>query len=152
MSIRKAARGDSPQLKEVKPGLEDGRINDRLKAQENGKAEFLIIESDNQIVSFVYLKYFGKVTHPDYPDMEDLFTKESERGKGYGTALIKECEKLSHVKGFKKIGLAVNPTENLHAKQLYEHLGYRHDGKQSYVDGVYNGVEDRCIDLEKSLV
>lgn len=151
MTIRKASLKDTSQLKEVKPNLEDGRINKHLKEQTENKAEFLVLETDKKVSGFIFLKYYGKRTHPDYPDMEDLYTKESERGKGYGSALIAECERLAKEKGFKKIGLAVNPTENQKAKNLYEHLGYKHDGRKSYVDGVYNGIEDWCIDLEKDL-
>ncbi|MEK9179386.1 MAG: GNAT family N-acetyltransferase [Patescibacteria group bacterium] len=151
MAISFVAIPDIPSLKKIKPSLDDLTIKNRLKLQENGTAVFLILRDKDDPIGFVFLKWNGKPTHPEYPDMEDLYIREDMRGKGYGTKLIDECEQRAKEKGFKKIGLAVNPTENLIAKKLYEKLGYIHDGKKSYVDGVYNGVEDIATDLEKRL-
>lgn len=149
--IRKAILEDIGQLKKVKPSLTDEHIVERLKRQDEKLAEYLVFEVDGEVVSFVLLKWHGKKTHPEYPDMEDLFTRDDQRAKGYATALIKECEKLAKSRGFKKIGLAANPDLNEHARKLYGKLGYRHDGGESYVDGVYNGVKDWVVDLEKNL-
>lgn len=151
MTISPVTLSDILGLKKIKPSLDNSTIQNRLKLQENGMAVFLILRENNEPIGFVFLKLKGKQTHPDYPDMEDLYIREGSRGRGYGTILVGECEKIAKEKGFRKIGLAVNPTENLQAKLLYEKLGYVHDGKKSYVDGVYNGVEDIVIDLEKGL-
>ncbi|OGM20728.1 hypothetical protein A2714_03540 [Candidatus Woesebacteria bacterium RIFCSPHIGHO2_01_FULL_38_9] len=151
MKIRKVEISDSNALKKIKFSLDDKTIEERLKRQEDGKAEFLILEDNDEPISYVFLKWDGKKTHPEYPDMEDLFTRVEFRGKGYATALIGECEKRAKGKGFKKIGLAANPDKNLNARKLYEKLGYKHDGGKSYVDAIYNGVEDWVIDLEKDL-
>lgn len=151
IKIRKAIIQDIEQLKKVKPSLTDEQISERLKRQGEGVFEYLVLETEDGIVSFVLLKWRGKKSHPDYPDVEDLFTREDQRGKGYGTMLIKECEHLVKEKGLKKIGLAANPELNERARRLYEKLGYHHDGKKPYVDGVYDGVEDWVIDLEKEL-
>lgn len=142
---------DSPGLHQIRPSITDMEITDRLAQQAAGEALYLVLETNNQLVSFVVLYWHGKKTHPDYPDMVDLFTVESQRGKGYASQLIAECERLAGEKGFSKIGLAVNPDLNEPARKLYEKLGYKHDGGPLYVDGVYNGVEDWCIDLEKEL-
>lgn len=149
--IRRAVLADMPQLMKVKPALSDEHAVERIKRQAEGLVEYLVLETNGEIVSFVLLKWHGKATHPEYPDMEDLFTREDQRGKGYGSKLISECERLAGEKRFKKIGLAANPDLNEHARKLYEKLGYKHDGGKGYVDGVYNGVEDWCIDMEKAL-
>lgn len=149
--IRKATLEDIKRLRDVKPSLTDEQIVERLKRQGEKLLEYLVLEIKGEIVSFVLLKWHGKETHPEYPDMEDLYTKEGERAKGYASLLIKECEKLSKEKDFKKIGLAANPDPNENARRLYEKLGYKHDGGKSYIDGIYNGVEDWVIDLEKQL-
>lgn len=149
--IRKAKREDIAVIRTVKPILTEAQIIERLEKQKKGDSDYLVLEKDGAIVSFVVLKWQGKETHPEYPDMEDLFTKLKERGKGYGTRLIKECERLAKARGFKKIGLAANPDLNQYAEQLYEKLGYKHDGKKSYVDGVYDGTEDWVVDLEKEI-
>ena len=150
--IRQASKEDKDTLLKVKPDLTEDIVSDRLDRQEKNEVDYLVLEKDGVIVSYVLLKWVGRKTHPEYPDMEDLYTKKEERGKGYATKLIKECEKRAKEKGFKKIGLAVNPQINNYARKFYEKLGYKHDGGKSYVDAVYNGVEDWVIDLEKELL
>ena len=151
MKIRQVNLSDSESLKIIKSFLTDEIIQKRKELQDSGKADFLVIDLKGKIFGFVFLKWEGKPTHPEYPDMEDLYVKESERSKGYGQLLIKECERLAKEKGFTKIGMAVNPDENCKARILYEKLGYKHDGKEKYVDGIYNGVEDWVVDLEKEI-
>lgn len=151
MIVRKVTLKDTESLKLIKPSIDLDTITNRLKKQSENKVEFLLLEVNNKPTSFALLKWGGKDTHPEYPDIEDLYTKESERGKGLGSYLINECEKRVKKKGYTKIGLAVNPTENNQAKILYEKLGYRSTNEKPYVDGVYNGIEDWCIDMEKIL-
>ena len=151
INIRKISMRDIEKLTSIKSQITKPDIDNRLNRQAKGEVDFLVLEENYEPKSFILLKWKGKKSHPEYPDMEDLYTKESERGKGYGTLLIKECELFAKEKGFNKIGLAVNPTENQKALLLYQKLGYKHDGKEKYLDGVYNGVEDWVIDLEKDL-
>ncbi|PIZ41187.1 hypothetical protein COV28_00960 [candidate division WWE3 bacterium CG10_big_fil_rev_8_21_14_0_10_48_23] len=151
MKIRKATKFDIPILQIIKPSLPVKAVENRLERQKRGEVGFLILEENGAPVSFTLLKWRGKSTHPEYPDIEDLFTKKSERGKSYASILIEECEKRARNRDYTKIGLAVNPTENPKAKEFYERLGYRHDGRDAYLDGTYNGVEDWVIDMEKEL-
>ena len=58
---------------------------------------------------------------------------------------------MAKERGCDRLGLAVNPDDNPAARRLYERLGYRHDGGEKYLDGVYNGFEDWVIDLEKEI-
>jgi len=149
--IRKATPKDIGQLIEIKPSLTQGLIISRLNKQHLKQLEYLVLERDGKIVSFLLLKWNGKKSHPEYPDIEDLNTLKTERQKGLGTKLVQRCEQLVRSRGFNKIGLAVNPNLNKNAYHLYKNLGYRHDNLKSYVDGVYNGVKDFVIDLEKDL-
>ncbi|MFA6518198.1 MAG: GNAT family N-acetyltransferase [Candidatus Shapirobacteria bacterium] len=152
ITIRPVIYSDISSLKLIRSeNLSDEIINQRLSDQNKGDSEFLIIEVDGQIIGFVVLKWTGKETHPEYPDMGDLYIKDSERGKGFGTALIQECENKAKNKGFKKTGLAVNPDLNANAKRLYEKLDYKVISDKPYLDGIYNGVEDWVVDLEKDL-
>ena len=148
---RKATLKDIAQLKKVKPSLTDEQVVERLKRQGEKLLEYLVLERNGEVVSFILLKWHGKESHPEYPDMEDLYTREDQRGKGFATKLIKECERLVKQRGFKKIGLAANPDLNENARRLYKKLGYSHDGGKSYIDGIYDGVEDWVVDLEKEL-
>lgn len=152
MQFTNVTESDIPKIKDIKPAINNQQVLERLHMQNNGLADFILLSDDEQPISFVLLKWKGKPTHPEYPDIEDLYTSELHRGMGYGTLLIKECERRSKERGYSKIGLAVNPEDNPKAKRLYERLGYVYDGNKSYIDGVYNGVEDWVIDLEKELV
>lgn len=151
MQIRAATENDIPQLKQIKPELEDWDIDRRLAAQTEDKARFFVVEDQGELVSFVFLKYDGKLTHPDYPDLEDLFTRIDKRRQGYARALLLACEDHVRQRGYPKIGLAAGPDPADPGRQLYEQFGYQHDGGATYVDGVYNGVEDWVIDMEKEL-
>lgn len=149
IKIRNAFLDDINQLKIIKPSLNNDLIIRRLNRQKKGLLEYLVLCNDEEIVGFVVLNWNGKNTHPEYPDIEDLYTKESKRNNGFATKLIYECEKLAKKKGFHKIGLAVNPVNNKNVYYFYQQLGYLHDGTKSYIDGIYNEVEDWVIDLEK---
>lgn len=149
--IKNFTINDFEKALQIKPILDKEEFKKRIQMQNEEKAEFLYVEDEGNPVCFILFKWEGKPTHPEYPDLEDLYTKGEERGKGYASLLVKECEKRAKEKGFKKIGMAVNPEENCPAHRLYKRLGYVHDGKDKYVDGVYNGVEDWCIDMEKEL-
>lgn len=150
MIIRNVKPEDATSLQAIRH-LDEPLIAHRLATQASGATEFLVVEAAGQLVSFVVLKYYGKETYPYIPDIEDLYTKVEERGKGYATALLAACESRAKARGFTQISLAagVDPTDP--ARRLYEKLGYRYDGKVSYVDGVYNGVQDWVIDMIKDL-
>lgn len=152
MLIREAVLNDMGLLREVKPYLDSIEMKRRISEQGQNKAKFLIAEEKGKIVGFCFLKWYGKKTHPEYPDMEDLYVEESKRGGGVGSTIIKECETLVKKRGFKKIGLAVNPLNNKNAKRFYEKLGYKCNVSKSYIDGIYNGVEDWVVDMEKELL
>lgn len=92
-----------------------------------------------------------QVIPADHPDISDVYVQEEYRGAGFGTALLLEAERRVAGRGHRHVGLSVNPAENGDARRLYERFGYRHDGGEPYLDGVYDGVEDWVIDLVKEL-
>jgi ribosomal protein S18 acetylase RimI-like enzyme len=135
----------------LKPEIREVIVDDRLMRQKLGDVEFLVVEVNDKVVGFCLLKWYGKETHLEYPDIEDLYINENQRRRGYGSILIQECEFRARQKGYAKIGMTVNPKENPIALNLYKNLGYKPTGEDAYIDGVYNGVEDWCIDLVKNL-
>lgn len=149
--IKSAENEDAERLLDVKPGLTREVIEQRLNKQAWGRAVWLTAWADEDMVGYVFLKWQGKLTHPEYPDFEDLVVKPEMRNEGVARKLVDEGEKIARRKGFTKIGMAVNPDENDWVYAWYKRLGYQHDGKPAYVDGVYNGTEDWCIDMEKGL-
>lgn len=151
MKIRLATTSDIPSITSMKKIEDEGRYLRRIKETNEGRSAYLVAEEESQIIGQVFLKYYGTKTSPAYPNMEDLFVDEKFRNQGVGTALVKECENRVKEKGFTTIGLSVNPSLNQNALSLYEKLGYLSVGNESYLDGVYNGVEDWVIDLVKTL-
>lgn len=151
MNIKDVSKSDLDLVTKIKPSLSKKIFLDRLYNQELGLADFILLEDVNKPIGIVFLKWKGKNTHPEYPDIEDLYIRKEFRGQGYGTLLLKECEARARKKGFQIIGLAVNLKENPSATELYRKLGYKHDSKKSYVDGIYDGKEDWVLDFEKML-
>lgn len=150
-NVRKVNENDLTNLQSIKPEFTEDLLRNRLNDQLKNNIEFRMLFSDNLPVCFVVMSLIGKATHPEYPDLSDLYTKEDRRGEGFGKYLIKYCEIRAKELGFKKIGLAVNPNENPKALSLYKRLGFISTAENQYLDGIYNGVEDWVIDLEKML-
>ena len=123
----------------------------RLEKQRRGKLHWLLYEESGRILAWVDVLLGRAHDKAGKGEMVDLFVTEDERGRGIGTKLIRECEKRAKAKGFSRIWLAVNPEDNPRARQLYERLGYCHDGGELYLDGVYGDYEDWVINLEKEI-
>jgi GNAT superfamily N-acetyltransferase len=151
LKVRLATKSDKNEILLINPLLSKTIITYRLSQQEKKEAEYLVIDDGIHLLGQVFLKWYGKQTHPEYPDIENIYIKGSERGKGYGALLVKECEKRTKDKGYSKIGLAVNHEVNCPEQKLYRKLGYRHDGKSTYTLELYPGIKERVIDMEKSL-
>lgn len=151
MKIRLATRHDISAITTLKTIIDEDRYLQRIVESETGKSAYLVAEDKDRFIGQVFLKFYGTLNDPNTPNMEDLLVAEKYRKQGVGTALIIECERLCCEKGFKQIGLSVNPDLNAKAKSLYEKLGYIDLGQKPYLDGVYNGVEDWVIDLVKTL-
>lgn len=136
----------TPEHIEQWRNLQKKRLDDSLN---DPKKEFTLVLLDGEIVGHVFLNY-GKQPHPQ---MSALIVREDLRNKGLGTQIIKEVEKRIKDKGFKFIGLSVNPDSNMQAMNLYERLGYKNTGKEKYLDYVdpYDGAEDWVIDLVKEI-
>lgn len=75
----------------------------------------------------------------DFPDTPSvgIATLDSEHRKGFGTAMMKQLEKIAKSKGYKNIFLTTF-TDNIPAFSLYKKLGYetreivKRQGKHSY--------------------
>lgn len=151
LTIRLATKSDLEELLLVNPLLPKKVILDRLKKQAQNEAEYLVIDNGKHLLGQVFLKWPGKPTHPEYPDIENVYIKGTERGKGYGPMLVKECEKRAKKQRYKKIGLAVNHEKNCPEQIMYRKLGYKHDENKTYSLELYPGVKETVIDMEKSL-
>jgi GNAT superfamily N-acetyltransferase len=152
VKIRQATYQDIPQIMAIKKNGPLGKYTNRIIWMNQGQAVYLVIEDDGQILGNVFLKYYGTDQDPDFPNIEDLFIREDKRGQGLGTLLLRECFRVSKEKGFAKVSLAVNPTLNPKAKDLYLKMGFKPiEGREKHLSGVYNGVEDWVEDMVKDL-
>lgn len=78
-----------------------------------------------------------------------MYVQKAMRGRGVATALLRHAEEIARRRGHRSLGLSVDPDNP--ARRLYESLGYRHDGGERYLDGVYEGTEEWVINLVKDL-
>lgn len=151
MVIRRARMEDVPKIMKMKRADSSERFIYRFERVKRGHAEYLIAEIKGEIVGNVFLKFYGKRTAPDYPDIEDLYVREDIRGNGIGTKLLKSAEDLAALAGYKKVGLSVDPVRNPKARDLYKRLGYREVQMNPYQNGIREGLEEWVIDMVKEL-
>lgn len=152
-TIVTASETEAAALVAVKPGCEINQVAERFRwLREDVDGTWLLHKLNDAVIGWCVLVWSGKRTHPEYPDMQDLFVKHEHRNRGYGARMISEIERIVKARGHDRLGLAVNPDDNPAARRLYERLGYRHDGGRKYLDGVYDAYEDWVIDLEKQLL
>ena len=71
VKIRNATNKDITKILKLRPDLTVDKTQERLDLQDKKEAEFFILEKDGEIVSYVFLKWKGKKTHPEYPDLGD---------------------------------------------------------------------------------
>lgn len=151
--IVEVSGADSAALASVKPGYGEEQVAERLRwLKEDVEGTWLLLKSQDTAIGWCVAVWSGKKSHPAYPDMQDLFLRPQHRNQGHGTRLISEVERRTKDRGHARLGLAVNPDDNPSARRLYERLGYRHDGRKKYLDGVYDGYEDWVIDMEKPVL
>jgi GNAT superfamily N-acetyltransferase len=82
---------------------------------------YLIAWEDGEPVGHAYLAWEG--TELGVPELQDVFVEPGHRGKGIGTALTHEAERLVAARGHDRLSLSVG-VANSRARALYERLGY----------------------------
>ena len=68
----------------------------------------------------------AQLLHEAVPEVRNVGVLESHRGRGIGTALMAEAERLAAPVGRMRLGVGI---DNPSARRLYERLGYRPTGK-----------------------
>jgi GNAT superfamily N-acetyltransferase len=146
-----ASIDDAGRLAKVKEGFGEADVLARFQWLSTVNVNWYIEWVANDPVGWVLIHWDGKSSAPDYPDLFDLYVHATARNHGVGTQILQACEQMVREAGHGKVGLAVNPELNPRAYALYQRLGYYVVRQEKYLDGVYNGVEDWVIDLEKNL-
>ena len=149
--LKEAFIQETSQLALVKEGFDESDVLARFAWLTTVHVTWYVWWADHEPCGWVLIAWNGKTTAPTYPDLFDLYVQPEWRNQGIGTQMIRVCEQLVRAAGHGKIGLAVNPDLNPQAYLLYQRLGYSAPSQHKYLDGVYNGVEDWVIDLEKNL-
>jgi len=97
----------------------------------------------------------AQLVHDEVPEVCNVGVLEQHRGRGIGTALMSEAERLARPRGRLRLGVG---TDNPGARRLYERLGYRGLGElvtttYEYVDveGVRRSATETDEWMEKDL-
>jgi GNAT superfamily N-acetyltransferase len=117
-SVRVANDGDINGLCKIRNNKD--LFNKYLKQQENKEAYLVVAAGDNTILGFGVLKLKGSL----FPKLSDLYVKETHRGKGVGTGLIRYREKIARNLSFSDLYVSVDPIENPKMIKLITKLGY----------------------------
>lgn len=97
---------------------------DGLRAREN---HHIFVAEDEKHAFLGYLWVGGgddMISGKRHGFIYDVFVKDEHRGKGIGKILLKRAQRYCHEKGYLRILLMV-ASENEHAIQLYEKMGFK---------------------------
>ncbi|QFU90437.1 GNAT family N-acetyltransferase [Amycolatopsis sp. YIM 10] len=128
LRIREAGSADLPQLTHVMG--QEPYFTDRLSRQKDGLGRLLVAWQDDRPVGVVYLwlepaeEAELREHLPDTPLLTHLETHVEHRARGIGTSLVRAAEQWLTEKGYDRVALAVETT-NDRAARLYARLGYR---------------------------
>lgn len=163
MLIRACVPADIALLERADPTGSNGWHKQRLDRQLAGTATYLVAFDDSGVpVGNGEVRWTGcvnvdvRTAYPDCPEINGLHVYPSRRGRGIGSALIRDAEARANHRGRTMIGLGVGD-DNPRAAALYARLGYRatirYVDAWSYVDddGGQHSVEDPCTFLVKDL-
>jgi ribosomal protein S18 acetylase RimI-like enzyme len=104
-------------------------LNNRLC---NEESIVFIAFDDNEAIGFVQLyPSFSSVSMKPTWVLNDLYVKETGRGKGFGEKLIREAIAFAEVAGAKGVLLETGK-ENVTAQRLYEKIGFVQETNQFY--------------------
>lgn len=99
----------------------------------------------------------ARETFSDAVEINHLYVQESARGRGIGTALIAEAERVIAAAGYSRVLVAV-AEDNPRARALYERLGYEPTDcveltryRYQDADGVWQDAEEQDRALVRRL-
>lgn len=147
----------------LKPSLAVHR--DRIRDARQPGFRYLVLELDQRMIGMVCLvfvrpSYWSDGDSSEYlPTVIDFQIDPSLRGRGYGSFLLREVERLAAELGAKNLYIWVDPVDNPRAYALYLRLGYQPLQEQPYlfhwefVDSAGDGHSGDSwrVDMVKSL-
>lgn len=119
------------------------------RSMDEGRSTLLVALLDDAAVGIAQL------LHLEVPEVRNVGVLESVRGRGIGTALMREAERRALPAGRLRLGVGL---DNPAAHRLYERLGYRPTGEvdtttYDYVDadGITHSATETDEEMEKDL-
>ncbi len=133
----------------------------RIERQVQGLGTYLIAWAEHAPVGSAEIRWDGcaaedvRQRFPTCPELNGLQVWPStERGKGFGTALVSRAEDLARERGFHELGMGVND-DNPRASELYRRLGYA-DAGCHYLDRYWyvtpSGARQEVADPTRFLI
>ncbi len=111
----------------------------RIQEQEDGRLAYVMAWAWGRIpVGHIVVYWDGGHDGPlaaledRGPLLEDLYVHPAVWGRGIGTAILDEAERLIHERGHDRVGLTTF-TLNPSVVSLYEARGYRHTGMGAFI-------------------
>lgn len=131
ITVRDAKEADLPALIAIKGPGSEALHRDRLRDARDSGFRYLVLATDQEIIGFAGLVIRRPAYWSDADDMGhlpqiiDLRVKESQRGRGYGSAFVRAVEQIAAAAGSTRLYLGVDPVNNPRAHALYRRLGYQ---------------------------
>ena len=165
ITVRDAEAADVPALTVIKENGTESLHRDRLRDARGTGFRYLVLLAQEEIIGFACLvfqrpAYWSDGDDPHHlPQVVDLMVRESHRGQGYGSAFMREIERIARETGAETLYIAVESLDNPRAYSLYRRLGYEQIQSEPYQKTwefqdsqgkVYRG-ESWIVDLVKQL-
>ena len=111
--------------------VEDGEAfpQEELLEDNSGRAFFAeqtrsaVLEEDGQVLG-LYILHPNNIGRCGHIANASYAVKRTERGRHFGEALVKDCIKSAKEAGFRILQFNAVVEENIHARHLYERLGF----------------------------
>ena len=131
IAVRDAEEAEVSALTAIKGEGSAAVHRDRLRDAQDANIRYLVLLADREIVGFASLVFH----RPSYwsaadgterlPQSIDVQAQESQRRKGYGSALIEPMEGIAAGSGYRQLYISVEPVDNPLAPALYLRLGFQ---------------------------
>lgn len=138
-------------------GGEDLRdfYQNQWRAHQSGEIYVVIAASDlpqgeNFPIGQAAIHWNGKPTHPHIPDIQSFRVHPDFRGRGLGSQLLNECEKIIIARGHAQVSLSV-ALDNNAARRLYERRGYNVVGAPYCDVWFYADAAGKSIRVEETV-
>ncbi len=120
---------DLAALRHISPDTPTEKLVERINRQSPSTYSYIGAFSHNRLLGAIQVRRIGPYdataqSLSTYPELGCLVVTESQRGKGYGKALIAYAEAILKHEHFTGAGLGVAET-NQAALALYRKLGYQ---------------------------